>query len=43
MIGWQPKRFAVECDETRRRGQYWFLLYEASKHRLWRCPPLPED
>lgn len=41
IIGWPPKLFAAECDETRRRGLYWFLLYEAATHRLWRCPPLP--
>ena len=41
VIGWPPKPFATECDVTRQRGLFWFLLYQADGHRLWRCPPLP--
>ena len=42
-IGWDPKRFSDEVEQTRRRGKFWFLLYEARAHRLWRCPPLPQE
>lgn len=40
-IGYPPKRFHAECDETWRRGPHWYLLWDANRHQLWRCPPLP--
>lgn len=39
-IGWAPKDFAREMDETRRRGPHWSMLYVASEHGLYRCPPV---
>ncbi|HRC64983.1 MAG TPA: hypothetical protein PLB86_07310 [Dermatophilaceae bacterium] len=41
VIGYPPARFAIECDETFRRGDYWFLLWVTATKRLYRCPPLP--
>lgn len=41
VIGWAPKKFRAECDETFRRGQYWHLIYDSRKKRMFRCPPLP--
>jgi hypothetical protein len=40
-VGYPPKRFHAECEETWRRGKHWFLLWHAETHRLYRCPPLP--
>jgi hypothetical protein len=40
-IGYPPKRFTEECDITFRRGPYWFLLWHAETHTLYRCAPLP--
>lgn len=42
-IGYPPARFDRECDETFGRGEYWFLLWAAGEHQLYRCPPLPPD
>ncbi len=41
-IGYPPTRFSAECDETFRRGPYWFLFWDAKAHQLYRCAPLPE-
>jgi hypothetical protein len=27
--------------ETRQRGPYWYTLYDARAHELYRCPPIP--
>lgn len=40
-IGVEPKVLAAELDATRMMGPYWFLLYDAREHALYRCPPLP--
>lgn len=42
-IGYPAARFHDECETTRQRGPYWFLLWVASAHRLYRCAPLPID
>lgn len=42
-IGYPPRRFDAECDETFRRGKYWFLFWDAAHHQLYRCPPLPAE
>lgn len=42
-IGYPPARFDAECEETWRRGPYWFLLWHSEAHRLYRMPPLPVD
>jgi hypothetical protein len=42
-IGYPPVRFHAECEETWRRGKYWFLLWVAERHQLYRFPPLPVD
>lgn len=41
-IGYPPKRFTEECDRTFRRGDHWFLLWDARGHVLYRVAPLPE-
>lgn len=40
-IGIPPKILDRELDETKRRGKYWFTMYDAADHQLYRCPPLP--
>lgn len=40
-IGVPPATLAGELDELRRRGDHWFLMYDARAHELYRCPPLP--
>jgi hypothetical protein len=40
-IGIAPKVLDAELDETRARGAYWYLMYDAREHALYRCPPLP--
>ncbi|MBN9328085.1 MAG: hypothetical protein J0I87_14370 [Cellulomonas sp.] len=40
-IGYPPARFHEECETTWRRGKYWFLLWHAEAHALYRCAPLP--
>lgn len=42
-IGYPAKRFDQECEETVRRGKYWFLLWHADAHKLYRMAPLPVD
>jgi hypothetical protein len=42
-IGYPPARFDKEMEETLRRGPYWFLLWVAAAHKLYRCAPLPTD
>lgn len=42
-IGYPPKRFYEECETTFRRGEHWFLLWDAEHHILHRCAPLPND
>jgi hypothetical protein len=41
-IGYPPAKFHEACEETRRRGAYWFLLWDAKRHLLFRMPPMPE-
>lgn len=41
VIGFPPKQFNEECDETFRRGDFWHLLWVTKLKRLYRCPPLP--
>lgn len=41
-IGYPADRFHKECEETWRRGPFWFLLWVAERHELLRCAPLPE-
>ncbi|MCL1872173.1 MAG: hypothetical protein FWF90_17425 [Promicromonosporaceae bacterium] len=40
-IGYPADRFHAECHETFRRGEHWYLLWDAREHKLLRCPPLP--
>jgi hypothetical protein len=40
-IGYPAARFTKECDETFRRGPFWFLLWHTETHTLYRCAPLP--
>lgn len=42
-IGYPTARFHEECDLTFRKGPYWFLLWHAEAHKLYRCAPLPLD
>lgn len=42
-VGYPADRFHAECEETFRRGPFWFLLWVAASHRLYRCAPLPQD
>jgi len=42
-MGYPAARFHEECEKTWARGSYWFLLWVAHEHALYRCPPLPED
>jgi hypothetical protein len=41
VIGYPPRLFAQECDETFARGDFWHLLWSTKAKRLYRCPPLP--
>lgn len=41
-IGYPADRFEAECHETFRRGKFWFLLWVAEQHKLYRLPPLPQ-
>lgn len=43
VIGWAPDKFDDACLEVRRQGAYWFLMYVASEHQLYLCPPLPRE
>lgn len=40
-IGMHPRELAEQLDATRARGSFWFLMYDAQSHELYRCPPLP--
>ena len=42
-MGYPVKRFHDECAETFRRGKWWFLLWHAEAHQLYRMAPLPTD
>lgn len=42
-IGYPKTRFHEECETTFRRGPYWYLLWVAGEHQLYRCAPLPND
>ena len=42
-IGYPAARFHAECETTFRRGKFWYLLWVAESHRLYRCAPLPID
>lgn len=40
-IGWPPKTFRAECNDTFVKGPYWHLIYDARSKLLFQCPPLP--
>lgn len=40
-IGYPVTRLHTEHEETVRRGKYWFLLWVAEAHQMYRCAPLP--
>lgn len=40
-MGYPPDRFHQECSATWARGPFWFMLWDAKQHRLWRMPPMP--
>lgn len=42
-IGYPAKQLDAACEETTRRGKFWFLLWHASAHQLYRMPPLPVE
>jgi hypothetical protein len=42
-IGYPARRFDEECEATWRKGPYWFLLWHAEAHKLYRMAPLPVD
>lgn len=42
-IGMDPTFFARQMDETKAKGEHWFMVYVASEHALYRCPPLPME
>lgn len=42
-IGYPAKQLDAACEETTRRGKFWFLLWHASAHQLYRLPPLPVE
>jgi len=42
-IGYPVDRFNTEHEAMLRRGPYWFLLWVAGEHQLYRCAPLPLD
>lgn len=41
-IGWHPKHLHAALDSVVRRGEHWFLVYDAKDHIMYECPPLPE-
>ena len=41
-IGVPPAEFRRECDETFRRGDFWFMCWDGREKQLLRCEPLPE-
>lgn len=50
-IGIKPQHLKSELDRTRkertidgrqRGGDWWYLMYVADEHQLYRCPPLPQ-
>jgi hypothetical protein len=41
-IGYPAARFTEECDNTFRRGEHWFLMWDAASHTLYRYAPLPK-
>jgi hypothetical protein len=43
VIGWPPKQLNDALDEIRRRGEYWYLMFDAKGYRMRICPPLPID
>jgi hypothetical protein len=42
-IGYPVNRFHEEHEAMLRRGPYWFLLWDANAHQLYRSEPLPLD
>lgn len=40
-IGLEPKVLSATLNETRARGPYWYTMYDAREHTLYRCPPIP--
>jgi hypothetical protein len=42
-MGYPPKRFIAECEDTFRRGPYWYLFWDKPRKRLFRCPPFPAE
>jgi hypothetical protein len=38
-IGLPPTKLTAAMDETKRRGDFWSTMYDASDHRLYRIPP----
>jgi len=41
VCGIEPRILSAELDAVREAGKFWFLLYVAEEHALYRCPPLP--
>jgi hypothetical protein len=42
-IGFPPKEFTAVCHETWRRGDHWFVLYDAKTDTVYRHAPIPAD
>jgi hypothetical protein len=40
-IGFPPKEFDRECQDVWRRGDHWFLMWDANRDTLYRHEPLP--
>lgn len=40
-IGVPPTTLDAWLNEARRRGPHWYVIYSASQHLLYLCPPLP--
>lgn len=42
-IGFPLGEFEKACQDTWRRGDHWFVLWDSNGQKLWACPPLPVD
>lgn len=40
-IGLEPRYLREQLNETRLRGPYWYTMFDANTHELYRCPPIP--
>lgn len=38
-IGLPPTKLTREMDETKKRGEFWSTMFDATEHQLYRLPP----